>query len=89
MMHAYFCNHGAPEHLSDVDKVIEEEGLLDSFSHDHTWRILKKKGWASSSGSIQALVEALERWATDFEDKYGRRKADLLADPFNWPSPND
>jgi hypothetical protein len=50
---------------------------------------LKEKGWASSSGNIQALLEALERWAADFEDKYGRKKANLVADPFEWPSRDD
>jgi len=87
MMHAYFSNHGTPEYLGDVDEKIEDEGLLDSFSHEHTWKILKKKSWASSVGNIQALEEALERWAADFEDKYGRKKADWAADPFDWPTP--
>jgi len=86
MMHAYFSNNGAPANLGDVDEVIAEEGLLDSFSHDHTWRKLKEEGWASSEGNIQALVEALERWAEHFEEKHGEEEADWAAGGFNWPS---
>lgn len=89
MMHAYFSNHGAPEYLGDVDEIIAEEGLLDSFSHEHAWKKLQKGGWASSKGNIQSLVDALESWAEDFEKKYGQRKADRLADGFNWPSCKD
>lgn len=86
MMYAYFCNHDVPENMGEIDEIIASEGLLDSFSYEHAWKTLKNEGWASSSGDIQALVEALERWAERFEDKYGEEKANLAADPFNWPS---
>lgn len=85
-MYACFHNHGAPDYLSDVDKVVADEGGLDSFSHDHTWRTLQEKGWALSKGNIQALVEALERWADHFEGEHGELKADWAAGPFDWPT---
>ncbi|MCS4195929.1 hypothetical protein [Salinibacter ruber] len=89
MMHAYFSNHGAPEYLGEVDEIIAEEGLLDSFSHEHAWKKLREEGWALSKGNIQSLVDALENWAEDFEKKYGARKADRLAYVFDWPSCKD
>jgi len=88
MMYAYFSNHGAPDKLKDVDDVIEDQALLDSFSYEHTWKKLKSQGWATSQGNIQALTEALERWAEHFESKYGKEKADRAAGPFNWPLHN-
>jgi len=84
-MYACFHEHGAPDYLSDVDDAVEDAGGLDSFSYEHTWKILKREGWARSEGNTEALVDALERWAAQFEDEYGVRRADWAAKPFGWP----
>lgn len=85
-MHACFHENGAPDYLGNVDGAVEEAGGLDSFSFEHTWKVLKREGWNRSDGNIEALVDALEQWAAHFEDEYGERKADWAANPFEWPT---
>jgi hypothetical protein len=89
MMHAYFSNHTTPEYISKVDEAMEEAGGLDSFSYEHAWKKLRKEGWATSKGKIQALEDALEEWALEFEEKYGASKAVDAAKPFEWPFQKD
>ena len=88
LMYAYVSEYGMPEYLKDFDDLIPERTGLDKFSHEHTWKKLKTEGYAVSTRK-EDLPATLERWAEEFEEKYGVPKAIEAANPLDWPLPFD
>lgn len=75
--YAYLQSHGRPESKSDL----EDETKL---STRQAWDQLKERGYGVGKG-LDGLISALEKWAPEFEERYGRKKAIRAAKPFDWP----
>lgn len=77
VMFAYVEQYREPRTLDDFEDKTD-------VSHRRAWDKLKEESYASSIG-VSGLIDALRKWAPDFEDRYGYPKARAAAKPFDWP----
>jgi hypothetical protein len=82
-LYAYAQEHGQPSSMKEFRNETH-------VSPRQAWDKLKEQGYGIGAG-VSGFVDALEKWAPDFEEKYGKEKARKAARKgfFKWPDEHE